>query len=167
MQIANFKLSAAHDRGSVSCDELGPRVGNVRLMKRTLDEYGDEVWARDPDILNALLTAHYRCPIDLTGKIEGLQAVARALNKGDVTHACFVTIFLQFPNLPSFDDEAENQYDELLKSLRWSGLPPTRSGTRNIRARTSRLIEAGSHPYRRMKKLRLKTPEIGAGRPKK
>jgi hypothetical protein len=108
---------------AVSCDELGPKVGSVRLMKRTLDECGDEVWApRDSDILNALLTAHYRCPIDLTGKIEGLQAVARALNKGDVPHACFVTIFLQFPDLPPFNNEAEDRYNELLASLRWSGL---------------------------------------------
>ncbi len=123
MQIAKFKLLPSRDHGSVSCDEMGPKVGNVRLMKRTLDAYGNEVWApRDSDILNALLTAHYRCPIDLTGKIEGLHAVARALNKGDVTHACFVTIFLQFPGLPPFDDEAEDRYDELLKSLQWSGL---------------------------------------------
>jgi hypothetical protein len=123
MQTAKFKLSLPQDRRCVSCDEFGPKVGSVRLMKRTLDEYGDEVWApRDAEILNALLAAHYRCPIDLTGKIEGLHAVARALNKGDVTHACFVTIFLQFPDLPPFDDEAADRYDELLASLQWSGL---------------------------------------------
>ncbi|WP_020173403.1 hypothetical protein [Methyloferula stellata] len=123
MQFAKFKLSPPRNGGSVSCDELGPKVGNVRLMKRTLDEYGDEVWApRDLDTLNALLTAHYQCPIDLTGKIEGLHAVARTLNKGDVTHACFVTIFLQFPDQPPFDDEAEDRYGELLASLQWSGL---------------------------------------------
>ncbi len=56
MPTAKFKLSPPHDPGCVSCDELGPKVGNVRLMKRTLDEYGDEVWApRDAKTLNALL----------------------------------------------------------------------------------------------------------------
>jgi hypothetical protein len=123
MRITKFKLSPLHNGGRVSRDELGPEVGSVRLMKRTLDECGDEVWApRDAGILNSLLAAHYRSPIDIGDKMEGLRAVARALNKGDVTHARFVTIFLQFPDLPSFDDEAADRYDELLASLRWSGL---------------------------------------------
>ncbi len=122
MRITKFKLSSPQDCGSVSCDGFGPKVGSVRLLKRTLDDSGDEIWApRDSEILNALLAAHYGFPIDLTGKMEGLRAVARALNKGDVTHAWFVTIFLQFPDLPSFDDQAD-RYSELFKSLQWSGL---------------------------------------------
>lgn len=183
MQTAKFELSTPHDRGSVSCDEFGPKVGNVRLMKRTLDEYGDEVWApRDAETLNALLAAHYRSPIDISNKIEGLRAVARALNKGDVTHARFITIFLQFPDLPSVDDETEDRYDELLKSLQWSGLlkadeewnkkhprtnePPNRGWFAPVPKDPKAQVSVGNAKNRRWPpRKQINTSEIGSRKP--
>jgi len=122
MRITKVAVSAS-DQGRVSCDALGPQVGSIRLLKRILDDYGDEIWApRDISILNALLSTHYQFPVDVTCKLEGLHSIARALTKGDITHAHFVTLFLQFPELSHSLGRTDASDIALLESLYWSGL---------------------------------------------
>jgi hypothetical protein len=52
--------------------------------------------------LNRDLERCYGLPVDASAKIDGIGAVARALNDGDPARACIAAVFLRLPEAPDF-----------------------------------------------------------------
>lgn len=114
------KLAPASDDLGVCCDGDGPRIGPIRLIKRT--ERGFEPrWAGELDfIIGKALNQR----VEFASKMRGLMAISDALNRGDISHAMLVTQFLWLPALP--DKQAFNraiQADSLAKAGFSAGQP--------------------------------------------
>jgi hypothetical protein len=95
-----FSLAPYRDSSRISCDSQGAFVGDVALLKHA--QRGDgTVWtARPAAELNAVLTACYRLPIDVSAKVGALALIASALNRGDLAMAAIATVQMQFPDPP-------------------------------------------------------------------
>jgi hypothetical protein len=92
-----FRLRA----GGVECDANGLRVGGVALLARGAK--GD--WRRrDEGDLNRQLSKRYGFPLDLGRKRGGIDAVAGALNNGELARAQVAALLLQLPDPPSSAD---------------------------------------------------------------
>jgi hypothetical protein len=72
--------------------------------------------------LNEQLSAVYGAPVSLSGKLEGLAAVAQALNEGDLVKAQLVALFLELPEPVSPTSGAAGDSDEIVKMLDESGI---------------------------------------------
>lgn len=82
----------------VSCDANGASIESVPLLKRTHTR-GTFIWlARDADAVSKELSAHFGLPIDVSLKTSALNAIARALNDGNIARAQLVTLHMQFPD---------------------------------------------------------------------
>jgi len=57
--------------------------------------------------LNRDLGLAYGLPVDFEKKIDGLKAIGRALNRGDIIHARIATLHLQIPDPPCVPDCAQ------------------------------------------------------------
>jgi hypothetical protein len=90
------RLEQPNDPLGVSCDEHGPSIGPIRLLKQTSHGF-EPRWI--PELEFVLSTAFGR-PMQLAGKMRGLRAVADALEKGDLARAMLVTQFMWLPSLP-------------------------------------------------------------------
>jgi hypothetical protein len=99
-EIIWSRLAAATDEFAVGCDENGPRIGPIRLLKRT--EQGFEPrWVGELDFV---LSAAMNRPVQFAQKMGSLKAVANALEEGDLARAMLITQFMWLPSLP--DEEA-------------------------------------------------------------
>ena len=94
------RLAPETDEFGLSCDEEGPRIGPVRLLKRT-DRGFEPRWVGELDFV---LSAAMQRPVQFADKMRGLRAVANALENGDLARAMLVTQFMWLPSLP--DEEA-------------------------------------------------------------
>jgi hypothetical protein len=111
------RLAPATDKFGVSCDENGPRIGPVQLLKRT--ERGFEPrWVGEVDFV---LSAAMNRPVHFASKMGGLKAAADALEKGDLARAMLVTQFMWLPSLP---DEGALQRAVEADSLTKAGFNP-------------------------------------------
>jgi len=101
--------------GGVECDGDGPRVSDVALLAR--DATGR--WARrDEPVLSRELAKLYGFPIDFATKHRGVEALAAALNKGELARAQIITLLLQLPDPPT---SGGSQTDGLEKRQRLAG----------------------------------------------
>ena len=108
--IREFRLSPSGYGRGISCDASGAFIDSIPLLKRSLDN----AWIpRDAAELSDALGAHYGLPIDISSKTAGLDAIARALNAGDITHAQLVTLHLQIPETPQLAKSAEPHEDAI------------------------------------------------------
>jgi hypothetical protein len=98
-QVQWVRVATSNNPLGVSCDIDGPRIGPVRLLKRT--DAGFEPRALKE--LNYVLTAAVGRPIDLSNRGHALKWVAAALENGDVARATLIT---QFMHLPSLQDDS-------------------------------------------------------------
>src|SRR5579863_2239078 len=117
-----FRLSPAGKNAGVTCDETGANAGPVRLLKRTRSVTRWE--PRPTHELNAELTTCFGLPIDVTCKLGGLAAVARALGDGKLFQAQIATLHLQFPDPPELAKGRPSAVETamLARLLRRSGL---------------------------------------------
>jgi hypothetical protein len=115
-EIILHKLRGANERPAngklvSACDKTGRRqnevrrkrrlLGSCRLFTRTANAIGWQSWMpRAVSELNREITALSELPIDLTCKMNGLNAVARALNAGNIALAQVAMLNLRLPNLP-------------------------------------------------------------------
>jgi hypothetical protein len=82
-------------------------------------------WRPRPlDKLNRDLSNRYGVPVEIGAKIEGLAAIARALDRGDILHAQIVTLHPEIPDPPSLAKGAQSpiEFVVLAKALHASGM---------------------------------------------
>jgi hypothetical protein len=122
--IREFRLSPPAAGHGVSCDAGGAFIESVPLLKRT--RIGDQdAWApRDACDISTELGAAYGLPIDVASKAKGFDAIARALNAGNIAHAQLVALHLKFPQAPELSKRATPQDDAVrfIWELHESGL---------------------------------------------
>jgi hypothetical protein len=120
-----FGLSNEPGNG-VWCGETGVFVGAVPLLERRFGKgpSGCDEWqARRLPEINQDLSERYGLPIEFGGKAGGLQAVARALSRGDLLHAQIATLHLEIPDPPVLGkSQCSNEILDLARQLHASGL---------------------------------------------
>jgi hypothetical protein len=124
-------LALRRDDRGVFCGADGLFVGSVPLLDSKLISPGK--WRFSPRPLadlNRDLERCYGLPIDATAKIDGIGAVARALNDGDPARACIAAVFLRLPEIPDRTPQG------LMKCATALGRP---SQSRSRRSETPRL----------------------------
>ena len=118
------RFGLSHNRGDgIFCSEDGLFVGDVPLLKQS--GRASDLWQLRPiSDLNRDLSRRYGLPIELDGKIGGLTAVARALNRGDLVHAQIAALHLRIPDPPSLakSRRTTSEIMDLAYRLRASGL---------------------------------------------
>jgi len=100
----------------------------VPLLEQRCDSNGTETWQpRAAHDLNHDLRKCYGVPIDVEGKMSGLAAICRALNRGDLLHAQIATLHLQIPDPPVLEKSGQTTGAavDLAGVLRASGLLKT------------------------------------------
>ena len=84
-------------QGGIECDENGLRVAGVRLLER--DSQGN--WtARDDEGVCRQLSRVYGVPLDISAKRNGLEVVAKALQRGETTRAQIAALLLKLRDPP-------------------------------------------------------------------
>ena len=97
-----FRLAPVGEGRGVSCDIRGCYIDNEPLLTRSRDANGRESWTVRPQAeLEDVLSARYGHPIDMSAKVDGLAAVADALNRRDVFRAQLGTLALKLPHPPA------------------------------------------------------------------
>ena len=120
----HFRLADEPGAG-VFCGLNGMFVGAVPLLERHRDSNGTEAWQPRPaHDLNRDLRNCYGMPVDVEGKMSGLSAICRALNRGDLIHAQIATLHLQIPDPPRMEKSGPTGSSpvDLTRSLQASGL---------------------------------------------
>ena len=80
-----FGLSEIPGSG-ISCGKDGAFVGEVPLLERPRGQNGSGQWQpRRRADLNLDLSKRYGLPLEFSAKIAGLAAIARALDRGDIS----------------------------------------------------------------------------------
>jgi len=119
-----FRLGRRAGDG-VFCDQGGLSVGEVALLERASDPGVAEPWRPRPAAeINRDLSRCYGLPIGIEPKIGGLQAIARALGRGDLAHAQIAALQLRIPDPPDLAKSATDAQGlaELARRLDASGL---------------------------------------------
>jgi hypothetical protein len=133
-----FRLTRVAEGRGVSCDIRGCYVGKEPLLTRSRDTSGRELWAARPQSeLEEALSARYGHPVDLSAKVDGLAAIADALNRGDVFRAQLGTLALKLPHppVPAIGDSSSPRIAALLdaSNMLRREQKPTSPGTNNCR----------------------------------
>jgi hypothetical protein len=129
--IREFRLSSLPGIG-IRCDAEGAFVGTVPLLKRS-----GSAWAlRDESELSAALGGAYGLPIDIAARHDGIAAIARALNEGDLARAQIATLLLQFPDPPTLSKKALSQTEIVNLALMLDMAGVLKINTRHFPAKT-------------------------------
>jgi hypothetical protein len=96
----------------VSCDENGPSLGPVRLLRRTM--FGFE--PRPQAELDFVFAKTFGAPIDWRGRMPDLLEIARALDEKNLALAMIMTLHLRLPNLNEAQTRRAKNTDALLKA---------------------------------------------------
>lgn len=117
--LRQYRLSPYKGEG-IHCDAAGAFVGGVPLLQWSSGTW----WARDNVELSERLSEVYGLPVDFAGKSEGVSAIARALNKGDIARAQMIALHLQLPEpLPlAKNAPSQNDVDMLTGLLECAGV---------------------------------------------
>jgi hypothetical protein len=124
LELREFRLSARGKGLGVSCDANGAFLGAIPLLKRW-DASGKSEWEPvDSEELSRQVSAQFGLPIDMSAKMGGLQAIAGALNAGELARAQIATVLLGIPDPPQLSKgaAAPEQTTKLIRDLHWSGM---------------------------------------------
>ena len=119
-----FALSDQRGYG-VSCDAAGVFVGAVPLLESCRSCGGFQKWRPRPlDEINRDLSRSYGVPVDFGAKMQGLAAIAGALDRGDLLHAHIATLHLEIPDPSALAKGAQSATElaALAKELHASGM---------------------------------------------
>jgi hypothetical protein len=98
-------------------------IGKTPILRRSARAGGGDCWAVRPiDALNSELSALYGLPIETANKRAGFEAVAKALERGDLALAQIAALLLQFPVPPTLAKAEGADRDALAVGLLRSGL---------------------------------------------
>ena len=100
-------LALRRDDRGVFCGPEGLFVGSVPLLDSEPASASKRRFSPRPLAeLKRDLQHCYGLPVDATAKIDGIGAVARALNDGDLARACIAAVFLSLPEIPEHSPQA-------------------------------------------------------------
>ena len=119
-----FALSDQRGYG-VSCDAAGVFVGAVPLLESCRSCGGFQKWRpRSLVEINRDLSTRYGVPVDFGAKMQGLVAIAGALDRGDLLHAHIATLHLEIPDPPALAKGAQSATElaALVKELHASAM---------------------------------------------
>jgi len=101
MRDGFFERLFRFSEGGVACGGSGTTVGGVALLERGSEDGAKTKWrVRDFDSLGRDLSACYGLPVEVVGKRDGLAALARALERGEIALAQIAALLLKFPDPP-------------------------------------------------------------------
>jgi len=108
----------------VRCTTNGLFVGVIPLLRRERGADGSDTWLpRGRNALSeALSTVYGGLRIDVTTRCEGIAAVARALNDGDLARARMTARQLAFPEPPTDGAVSREEIIALAARLHRAGL---------------------------------------------
>jgi hypothetical protein len=116
-----YRLSAAGDPAGIICDEQGPALGPIRFLEKAAMG-----WApRRAEELNAILGWTFGHPMNCERLLPGLQAIAKALNGGEIARAMIAT---QFLHLSPLDDRQSRRAAEAVAMLKAAADDPKHPG---------------------------------------
>lgn len=159
-----FRLATKPDGVRMRCDENGAFWGPVGLFTRTANTIDRQWVPRAVSQLNRELTVLSELPIDLTSKRDGLNAVARALNAGNIALAQVAMLNLHLPDLPDLQKATasahllpialdlwasgilKNAEFDPAKHPRWPRGAPASQGGRFRAANDNDQVNAGDSP---------------------
>lgn len=119
-----FGLAPSGSRRGISCQTDGAYIGNVPLLTRSQANGRGHWEPRECAALSHHVSTEFGVPIDLSSKMKGLKAIARALNEGDVARAQVAAVLLGIPDPPPRSASAQSRVAmiKLIRELAWSGL---------------------------------------------
>jgi hypothetical protein len=112
MSGRGFCLAPAKACDGVSCDESGPSIGPVRLLRRTM--FGFE--PRPQAELDFVFTKTFGAPLDWRSRMPGLLAIAHALDENNLALAMIGTLHLRLPVLNEKQTARAKSAEKLLKA---------------------------------------------------
>lgn len=116
---SRFGLSECTENG-VACCEEGVFVAGVPLLEKVHEP--NAVWRPRPlTDLNHEIAKRYGLPIDLSGRLDSLRAISRALDAGDLIYARLLTLHLRIPDPTQHKSDA-GELIALAHRLRANGL---------------------------------------------
>jgi hypothetical protein len=107
-----FELHRSGHPAGVSCDELGPALGPIRFLEKTITGFAP----RPINELNAMLGWTIGRRVDCHDILPGLQTIARALNGGELARAMIATQFLHLETLSNSQARRAANVVALLKA---------------------------------------------------
>jgi hypothetical protein len=100
-QLDRSRLRLTDGSSGIACNAAGLHIGGVAVLVKT------DAWhVRTLAELNAELSDRYGLPIDAATKTRAFEAVASALDRGDIAHAQLVTLYLRLPEPPLLEKRA-------------------------------------------------------------
>jgi hypothetical protein len=158
-----FRLAGPNEEDVVpSLNEAGAFLGkNTPLLEQ--NEIGQ--WSpRTQERLEAILSAGYGFPVDLSRRMQSLETVARALNDNNPRGAAIALVQAQFPPLPdSFAEGRMMEAEKLSKdSLPYLTQPRVPAGAPGAGQWTSGSEEVASAAARSLHWLKALTGRIAA-----
>ncbi len=99
--MREFRLSPVGSGRGISCDASGAFIGSLPLLKR-IRRLGEEFWVpRDCAELSKEIGVVWNLPVEFASRAGGLNAIANALNDGDIARAQIATVLLAIPEPPA------------------------------------------------------------------
>jgi hypothetical protein len=119
-----FRLSDVPGLG-VRCSPEGLFVGQTQLLERVCIQNGRLEWrVRPAGAIERDLGKNYGMPIEVSAKMSGIAAVARALDDEDIVQAQITALLLEFPDPPEAIESNSDPFNivDLAKRLHASNL---------------------------------------------
>ena len=142
------------------------RVARRRRQAAECDLQGN--WtARDDEGVCRELSRVYGVPLDISAKRNGLEVVAKALQRGETARAQIAALLLKLPDPPlgeAINIESRTVWRSRSTSQLAACSRSIRTGTRSTRALERRLIQTGSRPSPRSQRRRNRRDPSRGGR---